>query len=192
MEKVLIIGGCGYIGSRLFQYLSEKKYSVDTVDTEWFGNFVNPKNIKCNYNTLSKKFLNSYGVIILLAGHSSVQMCKDNMFASFKNNVNNFINLLSKLSDQLFIYASSSSVYGNTKNISAKEDYERYIPTNYYDLTKKTIDYYAHLSKISYYGLRLGTVNGFSPNLRVDLMINKMYEAARNTGKIKIIKHNII
>ena len=46
MGRILIIGGCGYIGSQLFVYLKNKGYKVDTVDLEWYGNYVNPKNFK--------------------------------------------------------------------------------------------------------------------------------------------------
>ena len=38
MANVLLIGGCGYIGSRLYQVLNEN-HAVDSVDTEWYGNF---------------------------------------------------------------------------------------------------------------------------------------------------------
>jgi len=188
--KILIIGGCGYIGSQLFQYLVNKKYSVDTVDLEWYGNYVNSKNIKKDYSTLTTKFLNKYQVIILLAGFSSIPMCEKNMLDSFKNNVANFISLLNKLDKQKLIYASSSSVYGNTKKNKITEEYDRYSPTNYYDLTKKEIDYYAQLSDVNYFGLRMGTVCGFSPNLRVDVMINKMINTSMNKKQIVVFNKN--
>ena len=44
MEKILIIGGCGYIGSQLYQHL-QTIYDVDTVDLEWYDNYVNDKNV---------------------------------------------------------------------------------------------------------------------------------------------------
>ena len=44
--SVLLIGGCGYIGSRLYRHLKGKGFAVDTLDLEWRGNFVNPDNIK--------------------------------------------------------------------------------------------------------------------------------------------------
>lgn len=185
-QKILIIGGCGYVGSFLYSYLKSKYSTVDTVDTEWFGNFVNPKNKKIDYKDLNKSFFSEYENIVLLAGYSSVKMCMNNMKASFENNVVNFINLLDKIEDQKFIYASSSSVYGNTGKKLIQEDYDKYTPSNFYDLSKKEIDYYAQLSGKKYYGLRLGTVNGYSPNLRTDLMINKMYLDARNTGIINV------
>ena len=44
IKKILIIGGCGYVGSALYKYLT-KNYAVDTLDLEWYGNFVNKDNI---------------------------------------------------------------------------------------------------------------------------------------------------
>lgn len=185
-SKILIIGGCGYIGSRLYEYLTSKEFSIDTLDLEWFGNYINPHNIKKDYSFLTEAFLSKYKTLILLAGHSSVAMCQKNMKKAFKNNVQNFIDLLDKINEQALIYASSSSIYGNTGNKKAKEKFNTYIPKNYYDLNKQEIDYYATLSKVKYVGLRLGTVNGFSPNLRSDLMINKMYSDGIKNGSIKI------
>lgn len=183
-DKTLIIGGCGYIGSHLYKFLLDKGLNTETVDLELFGNYTNPKNKKINYNNLTKKYLKKYNNIILLAGYSSVKMCEGKMSETFNNNVVNFVNLLNNIEDQKFIYASSSSVYGKTKNLIVDENYDRYIPSTFYDLSKKEIDYYAHLSSKNFYGLRFGTVNGYSPNLRVDLMINKMYKSALESRKI--------
>lgn len=191
MKRILIIGGCGYVGSVLYLQLVKSQYRVDTVDIEWFGNYVNKKNIKKNYKDLTPRFLQKYDVIILLAGHSSVQMCVENMLPAFRNNVENFLLLLKKLKNQIFIYASSSSVYGNTGKNDITEDYDRYTPENFYDLNKKEIDYYAHLSQVRYYGLRFGTVNGFSPNLRVDVMINKMYNSVKTKKRIVVVNPGI-
>jgi len=189
--RIAIVGGCGYIGSRLFQYLTDLGYSVDTIDLEWFGNYVNPNNIKVNFKDLDKQFWAQYNSIILLAGHSSVQMCKDRMVASFENNVYNFVHLLEKLTLQKLIYAGSSSVYGSTGDTPAPENWDRFSPDSYYDLTKKIISYYSKLSERRCYELRMGTVAGASPNLRVDIMVNKMYDTAKRTGQITIFNSHI-
>ena len=43
MKKILIIGGGGYIGTELCNYLSDKKFKVICLDTFWFGNKLNKK-----------------------------------------------------------------------------------------------------------------------------------------------------
>ena len=76
-NKTLIIGGCGYIGSSLFNFLQNKGLDVDTVDLEWFGNHSNSKNINIDYRNLTPSFLDRYDSIVLLAAHSSVRMCQN-------------------------------------------------------------------------------------------------------------------
>ena len=183
--KILIIGGCGYIGSRLYKHL-ESYGGVDTVDLEWHGNFSNPDNLNIDYKFLTKDFLKKYQHIVLLAAHSSVQMCQDNLLPVFKNNVSNFVDLLTLVNEgQSLIYASSSSVYGNISADYVDESCDEFIPYNYYDLSKQQIDAYAKLSDKSFFGLRFGTVNGPSPNFRRDIMINAMTCSGIKDKKVK-------
>lgn len=185
-NKILIIGGCGYIGSSLFNFLQNKGLDIDTVDLEWFGNNSNVKNINIDYRNLTAEFLAKYGAIVLLAAHSSVKMCENSMLYSFNNNVRNFIDILTKINDQKFIYASSSSVYGVVDDV-CNEKHGMSEPISFYDTTKQHIDQYALLSKKNYYGLRFGTVNGSSSNLRVDIMMNAMVNSIKNGGSINLV-----
>lgn len=186
--KTLIIGGTGYIGSALYDYFDGKEnHKIDSVDLEWFYNTPNNKII--DFNDIQD--YSKYDNVILLAGHSSVAMCQNDMISSFNNNVRNFVNILSRLNKQKFIYASSSSVYGDTGNCPAAESWDRFRPKSYYDLTKQEIDYYASLSNIEYYGLRFGTVNGSSPHYRNDIMINKMFYSGMSDRQIEIFNSHI-
>ena len=187
MNKTLIIGGCGYIGSRLFNYLKQKQYKVVSLDLELFGN-PNIQNTKENYKDLTKENIARFDNIILLAGHSSVKMCESNMVGCFKNNVQYFVELLSKISkNQKFIYASSSSVYGNVNRNIVTEECDEYVAGIFYDLSKAEIDHYVKIfDEVNFYGLRFGTVNGFSPNTRNDVMINAMVSSAIVNKEIKV------
>ena len=192
MKKILLIGGCGYIGSALYLHLKKMNYDVHTVDLEYFGNFndnQNLSNFKTDYDLLSKKYLDSFDVVVLTAGNSSVKLCSD-LYDSFNNNVVKFVNLMKKLNKQKFIYASSSSVYDNSGHDEASET-SSINPLDEYTLTKTTIDYFAALSNIEFYGLRFGTVNGWSPNTRLDLMINSMTFSALKTNQVNVFNGQV-
>ena len=169
-NKTCIIGGNGYIGTALLEHLNadvidyEKPY--DWRQSEWE--------------------VHRYETIILLAGHSSMPMGRDDPNGAWRNNVENFKHLLDRLSPfQRLIYASSASVYNGIK-AHPDEECPEFRPLNMYDLSKYTIDQLAKLANKHTYGLRLCTVNGYSPTLRIDLMLNKMVEDAKTKGVVTI------
>ena len=191
MSKILIIGGNGYIGTKLHQYLSideenmQSDKDIDIIDTCWFGKVIEDTIVE-DYRNMTSEFFSKYDTIILLAGHSSVKMSEADSNSCFKNNVQNFIELLDKLTTQKFIYASSSSVYGSVGGRTVNEKYYGFEPYNQYDISKHTADLYAVKSDLEYYGLRFGTANGYSPVLRTDVMINAMVNSALANGEIKL------
>lgn len=170
MSKTVIIGGNGYIGSAL-----QKHIKTDTIDIKEFKYWRT-----CKWN------IEEYDTIILLAGHSSMPMGRDDPTGAWYNNVENFNLLLRRLrDDQRLIYASSGSVYNGIK-ARPTEDCAEFRPMNMYDLSKYTIDQLAILADKHTYGLRFVTVNGWSPTLRIDLMLNKMVEDAKTKGVVTI------
>lgn len=196
--NLLIIGGRGYVGSRLSLYLS-KNHTVTSLDLCWFGSYVTDINLKRDYFDMPAASLSEYDAVILLAGHSSVKMCEMDHYSTFNNNIRNFVDLVEKcrITNTKFIYASSSSVYGNTKGLVASETDSAYECHNNYDLSKQFIDSYIQNSQYhsnpvlkEWWGLRFGTVNGPSHNFRTDLMINAMTVAAKD-GIINVSNKHI-
>ena len=190
-KKILIIGGNGYIGSKISIDLSGE-HDVNIMDLCWFGD---PElgTIVSDFGKMDREFYSQFNSVILLAGHSSVKMCEGDISYPYNNNVRNFINLLSNLSsEQQIIYASSSSVYGNAGENRVDENYHDFIPHNHYDITKHVIDLYAPKFDVQYYGLRFGTVNGFSSKMRKDVMINSMVYNALTDGEIKLYIKDIM
>lgn len=187
-KSVLIIGGNGYIGSRLIHDL-HAMFTLHSVDLCWFSS-CDSTNERKDYRLLTKQELSKYDAIVLLAGHSSVKMCDGPILSSWNNNVNNFIELVEKLDkNQILIYASSGSVYGSSTNTSSEDVTLKFKPINNYDLTKYSLDVQAQKFINEGYtivGLRFGTVNGWSPNSRVDLMINLMTKNSLQNGTIII------
>lgn len=196
--RILVIGGCGYIGTYLVDYLNSRYFNVVVVDTDSYTNSVkkhdNNHYINAKFQDLPEGFYEEFTHIILLAGQGSVSNSKD-VLNVIDNNVRNFAWLLNCINaEQKLIYASSSSVYGKTDNKEVNEDFNKcsgYEPYNYYDWSKQAIDQLAELSGKEYYSLRFGTVNGFSRNLRNDVMINSMIFNAKKSGKIFVSNHNV-
>lgn len=182
--NILIIGGNGYIGSRLYDHLNDKKLKVTA-----FGSRQD------DFNKLTDEYLQKFTHIVLLAGHSSVQMCVGPLEYPWRNNVRNFVNLVNKTNlTQTIIYASSASVYGQSNTKTFIEDDVKFDFVNNYDLTKTSLDliaekYIREGRKI--FGLRFGTVNGASRVIRKDLMINSMVYSALNTGKIVVTNKTV-
>lgn len=190
---ILVLGGAGYIGSRLRQHLAET-HNVDSVDCCWYQ--FDKGSIRKDYNNLTVSELEKYHVVIVLAGHSSVKSCVGDITSPWLNNVTNFTNLLSKLrDDQLVIYASSASVYGNSlPGELHSETAVNFVPVNNYDITKYALDQQAIIANLTgkkIIGLRFGTVNGWAPELRVDVMINAMYDTVQRKMPIQVFNSSI-
>lgn len=192
MKNIMILGSEGYVGSALSQYL-KNKYNTIGVDLCWFGKYQKDV-INKDFSQLDEKYFDVIDAVILLAGHSSTKMCVGNWTSAFFNNVSNFVFLLEKIRQNKtkLIFASSSSVYGNTFGEIADEDRPQKNSLNEYDASKIMLEHAALQEKeIEWYGLRFGTVNGFSPNFRSELMINSMYTNAKSTSKINVTNSSI-
>jgi nucleoside-diphosphate-sugar epimerase len=187
MQKILLVGGEGYIGSRLRMYLNKDEFSVESVDLKWYADML-PDNKLIDINTVPKDYLLSFDTVIFLSAHASVKMGSTDGLSSFNNNLVNFVKILDHLNNSKvkLIYASSSSVYGKSGTKERTEDdSDEIVAANFYDLTKKEMDLYSKLYNVESYGLRFGTVNGWSPHLRVDIMLNAMNEAVKHGQPIR-------
>ena len=71
-KKILVTGGCGYVGSVLVQKLLKKNYKVAVVDKQWFGNYLkkddNLEVTNCDIRKLEKINFEGVQTVIHLAG----------------------------------------------------------------------------------------------------------------------------
>lgn len=173
-KNILLLGGNGYVGSRLYEYLLSLDYHVDNVDLCWFGQ-VHKETSVIDYRHLTKEHLKRYTHIILLAAHSSVAMCNNNLQSTFNNNTVNFIDLLDKITDeQMLIYASTCAIYGKYPHL-ATEDVEIKPALNFYDYSKISTEQIACLyPNKNVVGLRFGSISGFSKNMRKENLLNSL------------------
>lgn len=186
--KVLITGGRGYIGSRLAPYLRDRGHAVDTIDTCVYGQEDGLCNNKVSFSWIPEWELTSYEAIIHLAGHSSVAACDIDPRGSFQNNCLDFFHLVRKMrTNQKLIYASSASVYGNDRTDKIfKETDKLSDPIKPYDWQKATIDQYMKDVVQEWYGLRFGTVCGYSPVPRNELLLNSMVRAGVTKNRVTV------
>jgi nucleoside-diphosphate-sugar epimerase len=191
--KILVAGGAGYVGSALVPKLLERGYEVDVVDLLWFGN-----NLPADVEVLQKDIMDlepddvaGYDQVIFLAGLSNDPMADFAPGINFASNAAApaFLAYLAKRAGvKRYVYGSTCSVYGYTVN-------------ELYDETSPAVSSYAYgISKLqgergcmqiqdddfSVIALRQGTICGYSPRMRLDLVVNTMTKTALTSGRIVV------
>lgn len=197
--KVFIAGGGGYIGSRLVPYLQEKGHVVDVLDLFWFGNHLPEQTNVSNKDLfeLTKQDLVGYDAVIFLAGLSNDPMAEYSPALNFIHNAAGPAHLsyiAKEAGVAKFIYAGSCSVYGfaGSESVSGETDpaksmYPYGISKLQGELAVRELDD----ENFSVACFRQGTVCGWSPRMRYDLVVNAMYKNALTTNKLKVDNPNI-
>jgi len=198
MEKILITGGLGHIGSKLSENL--KGYEITIVDNfftqRYCSIFNKPKNvtiIEQDFSKLDVKFLNKFSIVIHLAAITDAASSFSKEDEVLNVNViktKEFINKVEKSKVKLFIFPSSTSVYGVSSLIVDEED-EKYLnPQSPYATSKIEIEKYLTTKKMNYVVLRLGTIFGISKGMRFHTAINKFCYQAVMEQPLTIWKQN--
>lgn len=191
--RLLIAGGAGYVGSRLVPALRERGYDVEVIDLLWFGNQL-PPDVPVHQRDLfdvTEHDLQGFDQVIFLGGLSNDPMAE---FSPAQNFVANgalpaYLAFVAKKAGvKRLIYASSCSVYGYTEDQLYTEDDP--VTCGYpYGISKLQGERAAlqlHDDHFSVIALRQGTVCGWSPRMRFDLIVNTMVKSALTTGTITV------
>ena len=188
MTRILLIGGNGYIGSRVHLRLREDGHSVDVCDVKKSSDKSLSKDHKFKFEMqkLSRSQLQPYEKIINLAAHSSVPQAIQNPEAAIYHNIEGLQHLLSNIEGQTLVYASSGSVYNGSGAYQSIESDQISPSRNIYDLTKSVGDQLVTFTDKNWIGLRFATVNGVSPNMRNELIVNKMVKDSMEQGFINL------
>jgi len=205
MKKVLITGGCGYLGARLSKYLSENGYRVTV-----FDNF-NPSNYSqwtslmeeiivgdiCDKTTISKLADKKYDAVIHLI---SLDHRKSENNPSLVSSINvmptwNLLDKFTKKGLNKFIYFSTIHVYGKLPNGIITEDCTP-SPQNIYGLThllsENICNYYNRNRKTDTTCINVRLSNSYgSPVFKENncwwLVINDLCKTAFEQNKIKLL-----
>ena len=200
-KNILITGGAGFIGSHLVDaLLSEDNYELYCIDNfdPFYASSIKKQNLENASDnpafhlfqldlsiTSSEELLKifssvSFDAIIHLAARAGVRPSIEQAKTYYDINVMGTLCLLEfarQAGISRFIFASSSSVYGNNPNTPWKETDLLHQPISPYGATKLAAEelgmVYAQLYGLQFIALRLFTVYG--PRQRPDLAIHKFY-----------------
>ncbi len=196
--KILVTGAAGFIGFHLCKFLIKKNLyivGIDNLNTYYdinlkknrlkILNSLKNKNFKfkkldiSNYHSLKKLFSeHNFTHVINLAAQAGVRYSITQPKQYIKSNINGFYNILHLSKENKvnhFLYASSSSVYGNNDKFPLKEKFLTDTPLSLYAASKKTNEIlafsYSNIYKLPTTGLRFFTVYG--PYGRPDMALFK-------------------
>tara|TARA_Y100000992_G_scaffold267481_2_gene206065 strand:+ start:2300 stop:3277 length:978 start_codon:yes stop_codon:yes gene_type:complete len=200
--KVFVIGGGGYVGSKLVPELIRNGYIVTVYDLFIYGEDVLEKNINLkiikgdirDLNLLSSSFKN-HDVIIHLACISNDPSFELNPKLGKSINLDCFrplVELSKKQNIQRFIYASSSSVYGIKKEKNVHEDLKLEPLTDYSKFKVECENILSEHTSENFETVivRPATVCGYARRQRLDVVVNILTNLAYNKRKITIYGGN--
>ncbi|MFC2043978.1 SDR family oxidoreductase [Chloroflexota bacterium] len=162
-NKVIVTGGAGFIGSNLAEELVKRGYGVTVIDDlstgrmENLGQLLSKSNLEfvkgsiTDLELLTKLFRNSY-YVFHQAALASVPRSIDDPLNSHRVNLTGTLNVLLAARDngvKGVIYASSSSVYGDTPTLPKSEDMTPR-PCSPYAVTKLAAEHYCQVFSSTY------------------------------------------
>lgn len=174
MEKALVTGGAGFIGSNLVERLVEEDVEVVVLDDLYLGSTENLEEVRdeirfvhgsVEHYDIIREAIKGCDTVFHLAARSSAPMHKDNPAEGVRVNVEGFVKTVEAAKEEgvdKVIYASTSSMYGSVDTPHKEDAGEE--PTNLYSASKMSREMYASAySKalpIQFTGLRFFSVYG--------------------------------
>ena len=197
MNRILITGGAGFIGSHLTEFLS-KKYFVTVIDNLSHGNKIKSENkrIKIIKGDVRDQELISYyskncKTIYHLAAVLGVDIVSnknvETMNCEFEG-IKNVCNAAKKNKIRKIIYSSSSGVYGKLNYSKNVKENATIAPVSAYSISKRACEFYLKSfykeNKITSIAVRLFNVYG--PRQDERMVVSRFISQAKNNKPITI------
>lgn len=192
--KILLTGGCGYVGTVLTQRLLDLGHEVTVVDLQWFGNFLrpHPKLTVLREDIRNTANLPMAGVeVVMHLANIANDPCSDlNSKLNWEVNALATMQLVERAIDhrvRQFIFASSGSVYGVKEEPEVTEDLSL-VPISDYNKTKMISErvLLSYQDRILVNIVRPATLCGYSPRMRLDVSVNLLTMQALTKGRITV------
>ncbi|MDO8732893.1 MAG: SDR family oxidoreductase [Actinomycetota bacterium] len=192
--KVLVTGGCGYVGSVLTTSLVAAGHDVTVVDLEWFGNHL-PHELPVEFLKLDVRDIDaiplaSTDAVIHLANVANDPGVELDETLSWEINALGTQRLADKAARSgvgQFIFASSGSVYGVKDEPDVTEDLTL-VPISAYNKTKMVAERacLSYQDQMQVHCIRPATVCGFSPRMRFDVSVNMFVMQAFRDNRMTV------
>lgn len=192
--RLLVTGGCGYIGTVLTERLLLDGHQVIVVDTQWFGNHLaeHPELVVLKQDIRDSRAIPLDGVdtVLHLANIANDPAVELNPELSWEVNVlagQQLADLAVRAGVRQFIYASSGSVYGVKQEDEVTEDLALE-PISVYNKTKMAAErvLLSYRDEMTVHCVRPATVCGLSPRMRLDVAVNMLTYQALSGGQMTI------
>lgn len=190
--NICVLGGGGFVGSALIPALLSAGHYVRVLDKFWFGKHM-PKAADCitvDMRRLHAGFFEECDTLIHLACISNDPSFElSPLISASINGAQTFERVLGAAKEacvRRVIFASSSSVYGVRPQGEAVHEETVCNPLTDYSRHKLECELVLEQSQFDWTILRPATVCGWSPRLRLDVVVNAMTASALRNGRIAV------
>lgn len=174
-QKVLVIGGAGYIGSHVVRALLKENFAVTVYDNLSTGQ-------RCNLfkeadfiegdildeEKLKKTMSAGFDVVVHLAAKKAVGESMDNPQKYARSNINGSVNIFNAMIEngiKNIVFSSTAAVYGTPQYLPLDEKHQLN-PLNFYGFTKveveRVMDWYSRLKDFHFIALRYFNAVGYA------------------------------
>jgi UDP-glucose 4-epimerase len=190
MNKILVTGGCGYIGSHTIVDLIENGYDAISIDNNSKSNAdildgvekITGKKVKnykvdlCNFDDTHAVFEENPDIngVIHFAAYKAVGESVEKPLMYYENNINSLLNILKCVKEfdvSYFVFSSSCTVYGEPDSVVVVEESPTKPAESPYGATKQMSEQilkdFAHIASTQSIALRYFNPVGAHPSIEI-------------------------